>query len=373
VGKGGLISMITMKQLAEELNLSRSTVAYALANHWRAKRVSPATREKVLRKADQYGYRTNRVASSLKTRVTHTIGVLVPTISSNYISMMMDGIESVLGDTYTLLLGVSQWNAAKECRLIESFEERMVDGAIVVTAGHRETLPLLHSLRRRGVAIVQVENSFPELQADVVSPDNESFGFLLTQHLIQLGHRRIYYLRSPRVHRGTLSRAEGYEVAMRQANLLSHCLPPIPVYESSSRFEFCLGQVRKLLRESKPPLGIVANDFAGMLAALQATEEAGYQCPRDVSITGAGVAFDGEGSEGIPLTRFLRMQFTSMNWSIEDMGREAGKLLLKRLKERTKRDQDFQDVAIPGHLIIGQSTSSPRNTLGKPDILQKQN
>jgi DNA-binding LacI/PurR family transcriptional regulator len=98
-----------------------------------------------------------------------------------------------------------------------------------------------------------------------------------------------------------------------------------------------------------------------MLAALQATEEAGYQCPRDVSITGAGVAFDTEGTEGIPLARFLRMQFTSMNWSIEDMGREAAKLLLKRFKEPTERDQDFQDIAIPGHLITGQSTSSPKD------------
>src|SRR5262245_17773181 len=113
--------MITMKQLADELNLSRSTVAYALTSQWRAKRVSPATRERVLRKADQFGYRPNRVATSLKTRVTHTIGVLVPTISSNYISLMLDGLESVLGHKYTLLLGVSQWDSTNERRLIRSF------------------------------------------------------------------------------------------------------------------------------------------------------------------------------------------------------------------------------------------------------------
>src|SRR6185503_20136038 len=124
----------TMKQIAAELNLSRSAVSYALDHRWQAKRIPPQTRTRVLTKALELGYRPNHVARSLRTRVTQTIGILAPTIAGEFMYRMLRGLEAVMGDRYTFVLGVSEWEAARERQLIESFEERMVDAVLVLSS-----------------------------------------------------------------------------------------------------------------------------------------------------------------------------------------------------------------------------------------------
>src|ERR1041385_1428299 len=142
-------TMVTMNQIAAELRLSRTTVSYALGRQWRMAGISPITREQILAKAAELGYRRNAIAASLKTRITKTIGVVVPSISGDSYEHMMHGIESALGEEYTLLLGVSEYDGGKERKLLYSFQERMVDGLIVVHSGHSENIDLLKHLQER--------------------------------------------------------------------------------------------------------------------------------------------------------------------------------------------------------------------------------
>jgi len=351
--------MVTMRQIAEELNLSRSTVSYALHERWRSKRVGPDTRQRILDRAAALGYRRNHAAVSLKTRQTQTIGVIAPTVASDFVYQMLHGAETALQDDYTLLLGTSAWEASKEQRLIESFEERRVDGMLIIHAGHAEIIPALKRLITRGVPVVQVEHGFAQLESDVVQPDNEGLSYTLTRHLLDLGHRQICFIRSPRVHHGTLDRAKGYERAIREAGLAAHVFPVLPIDSRQPRFDFVSGLTRKALQTISPPLGIVTNDLVSALGALQAVEDAGLRCPDDVSICATTAVSDSAAIESNPVHRFLRVRFTTFEWSVEEMGRRAAMLLLDRLQNPQARHAPFQKISIPGRLIVGDSTARP--------------
>lgn len=359
--------MVTLRDIANQLQISRATVSYALSDRWRAKRIRPETREMVRRKAAELSYRPNHVARSLKTRVTKTIGVLVPTVAGDFTYQMLQGVEEVLGGRYTFLLGVSDWNAARERQVLESFEERMVDGILAITAGHRENLRTFEALHQRRLPIVQVEHSFPGLTTDIVESDGHAHGYETVRHLAELGHRTICFIRSPRMHAGTLARAEAYGRAMIERGLTPHLFPEAPEYSELPRIEFARRQMNAILDRHKPPLGVVTNDWNMALGALQSAESRGLRCPQDVSICSSGPTSEAQGKEFVPLYDFLRVRFTSVEWSFIDLGRRAAELLVQRIESPRTSAGRPKVIQIPARLVEYESTSPPgENDLARP-------
>jgi LacI family transcriptional regulator len=352
--------MVTLKEIARKMRVSASTVSYALHPVlWKTKRIRPATRQAVLRHARRLGYRPHRAAVSLRTGRSRTLRVIVPTVASDLVSRMLEGLESALGGEFDLLLGVTGWDPAREVRFLDALGDRAADGAIVLSIGDRAALPSLRNLRRWKVPFVQVEHHFPEVPSDVVQPDNRGLAAMLTRHLLRLGRRPVYFLRSPRVHAGTLARSEGYEEAMREAGLVPRALPALPLSREGSRFEHYRAIADEVLREVGRPVGIVANDTAGMLASLEAAEAAGLRCPAEVSICGISAATARDQNDGVPFSRFLRRDFTRAEWSVEEMGRLAGSLLLRRLRGGRGARGPFERVSVPGRLVEAETAAPP--------------
>jgi DNA-binding LacI/PurR family transcriptional regulator len=104
------------------------------------------------------------------------------------------------------------------------------------------------------------------------------------------------------------------------------------------------------------PCAVITNDISAALAALEAVEAAGLHCPRDVSICTTGFAIESSGPESLPFSRFFRLSFTTADWSIEDLGRQAATLLLARLQASSKPHTKVQSVVIPARLVRGDST-----------------
>src|ERR1043166_874809 len=221
--------MVTMGHIAATLNLSRTTVSYALSGQWRAVGISPLSREQILAKAQELGYRRNQIATSLKTRVTKTIGVVVPNMSGDSYEHMLHGIESAVGNEYTLLLGISEYDANKERGILQSFHDRLVDGLIIVHAGCDESIHWIQQLQEFEIPVVQADRYFANLKTDVVEADNDALGFTLTNHFLDRGDRSIHFVRSPVTNNGTLARAHGHERAMQTRGLRPRLWPAQPV------------------------------------------------------------------------------------------------------------------------------------------------
>lgn len=347
---------VTQNVIARKLRISRSAVKGALCPDPRI-RLSPQTRQRVLDMAHRLNYRPNRVAMSLRTKVTHTIGVLVPTISGDVYDQMMHGIESVIGHRYSLLLGISEYDAEKERQLLETFEDRMVDGLIVVPSGNQSNLPVLRGFLERGIPMVQAACSYRELSTDVVEADNEGLGCMLTQQLLNRGLRRIYFLRSPRVFDATIDRTQGYERAMRERGLEARSLPALPFGSEECAFDLGHDFTVGLLNGGELPFGIVANDLMGALGALQAVQSHGLRCPADVAI--AGVRSESEN----PVYKFLHVPLTLAELSVKEIGCQAARLLFSRLEKSNRAE--VQTIHVPGHLV---ETDTARPDAGSEGI-----
>jgi len=336
--------MVTMGQIAAELNLSRTTVSLALGGQWKEVGISPATRNQVITKAKELGYRRNVIATSLKSRVTKTIGIVVPTINGDSYDHMLHGIESSVGEEYTLLLGVSGYNGGKELKLLQSFEERMVDGLILVHSGDRENLPFMEHLLSHHVPVVQADRFYPELKTDIVEADNEALGIGLTEHFIQSGHRDIAYLRSPVVNSSTLGRARGYAQAMERHGLTPNLLPPRAVNLDQDRTDCGYSQSKGLLQSKKRPSAFVTHDLSICFGVLKAAREFGLK-PTDLAISTVANASDN------PIYEYLPSNVALAVWSLRDLGSHAGTLLRKRLQQPPANAPAFETVRIPYRMI----------------------
>jgi len=205
----------SIKDIARKANVSFSTVSRALQN---SPLISRRTAEKIQRIARESGYRASAVARGLVTQRTKTIGVVVTTIADPFVSEVVHGIEECCNDHgYSVFLANSNADPDREVKVVHSFSERRVDG-IVVTSSRVGALyiPMLSEMR---VPIVLVNNQQPGEFVHSVMIENVQGSREATNHLIQLGHRRIAYLGDRFGHQSDTERFSGYRQALDRAAL----------------------------------------------------------------------------------------------------------------------------------------------------------
>lgn len=344
-------SPVTIRQLAETLGVSRTTVSYAFSPNWQALRVSPQTREKVLSLANLLGYSPNKLAAGLRTGKSHTIGIMVPFFLGGGEHDLLSGVENALGDQYTTLIGSSRHSAKRELQILQSFEERMVDGLLITPSHHQGTCKALQIIQKRGIPIVQVERYFPKLKTSIVEPDHQQLSQTCTEHLIQLGHRRIAFIGSPFIHTGNLARLEGYRKAMKKAGLSELCYTPDkhPTSIEQASSNYYINQTLRALHEFPRPTALFCNEFA---PAYQAAQQSELRCPEKLSITSISLADEKD--------HFLRsmwqIQPTLAVWSAEELGFKAATLLAEQIRDSKS---PRQHIKLSGQLQMGNSTRPP--------------
>ena len=180
--------------------------------------ISRRTAEKIQRIARESGYRASAVARGLVTQRTKTIGVVVTSIADPFVSEVVEGIEECCNNHgYSVFLANSNADPDRERKVVQSFSERRVDG-IVVTSSRVGALyvPLLSEMR---VPIVLVNNQHPGEFTHSVMIENVEGSREVTEHLIQLGHRRIAYLGDRLGYQSDTERFSGYRQALDRAGL----------------------------------------------------------------------------------------------------------------------------------------------------------
>lgn len=344
-----------MKDIAADLKLSRATVCYALGDSWQAKGLSRKTRDAVLKHCREIGYRRNRIAAGLTRRSTQSIAVVIPCISDMYAELLL-GIENAVGEEYALLLGVSEYQAQREIKLLESFEERMVDGLIIVNAATPENVSILNRLRSAGMPIVQADRFYDGLAADVVEVNGEHATGLLTDHLLELGHRRIAFIPSCVDNADTRARRKGYETTMKRRELKTQIVEFHIEDPLNWKSPFIQEQIGAWMSRCTGafPTAFVAHDDGIMTECVAALERRGLRCPEDVSACGVGREDAWEWKN--PLLRFRP---TRAVFSVPQMGRRAGEMMMQRLVMPRDRWPAPRRERLSGKLEVGGSTAPP--------------
>jgi LacI family transcriptional regulator len=315
---------VTLKDVAALAGVHPATASRALNPQTRLL-VSGATASRILAAADSLGYRPNTVARSLRTRRSHTVGVLIPDLTNPLFPPIVRGIEDRLAaDGYVALIGNTDSDIDRERLVFERMRARHVDGFVSATA-HLSS-PLLAEAAAAGIPVVLVNRHAEGYGFHSVSADNERGIAMAVAHLVSLGHRRIAHIAGPLDVSTGLSRYQGFLAAMRAHGLTAD--PALVVHAAAYSLEEGDRCCRELLAPGRGCTAIAAANDMLAVGCYGALEDAGRSCPQDISVVGFN---------DMPFIDRLRPPLTSVSFPHYQVGTEAGRLILEQIAASATR------------------------------------
>ena len=268
--------MATMKDVATRAGVSLVTV-------WRVLNepdsVRADTLAKVVAAIEELHYVPDQLASSLRSRQTGTIALLLPTIANAFWTTIARGVEDE-GEArgYSVFLCNTDDDPAKEARYLDVLLRRRVEGIVIVPTA--ASAAALQQARRRQMPIVQVHRKLDDVGADSVRADSRGGAAALTEQLLALGHRRVAYLGGLPTISPTRDCLAGYEGAMAQAGI-----PVEPTLVRLGRATPEVGQAltARLLELERPEALCIGNSRLAV-GALHALAEAGVRVPEEMTV-----------------------------------------------------------------------------------------
>ena len=343
--------MATIRDVAKLAGVSVAAVS-AVTNNRRG--VSRKLAERVQKAVEALDYHPDSLARSLRVRRTKTIGVVMPQIASPFYAEVLRGVETEAKQKdYSILICDSTADAALEQRLVSSLVARRVDGILLASADPQFSL---HQLLRHRMPVVFFDRLPASCRGPAIMVNNVEGSFEATRYLINLGHRRIAIVTGPMAILTAAERLEGFRNAMGAAGL------PIPEgYIRSGEFRLeegyqCAFEMMKLFPR---PTALFATNYEMTLGTFRALRELGIRCPQEVSVMG----FDDfvMGADGFSWATMFSPQPTTVAQPSYEIGREALRLLLRRIEKSEDGHQDGQEGIVRLHveLRVRESTAPP--------------
>lgn len=331
---------MTIHDLAKELGVSASTVSRAMNGG----PVSPKTRERILRAAEQAGYVPDKRAQLLKLNKSQTIGVIIPDIANPVYPLKVRVIHDILKSRgYRLFLGCTYGEVAEELTQLEMMRRERVAGVIVATCEGEDDSELTNtfcSLQKQDVQCVLIGKANIEGSFDVVTVDNVSGARRATDYLLRTGRKRLAVLTGPRGVRATEERLTGvYQAAA------DHGLEPanVPVHFAEAFTSEAGRQAAGDLLDLSVDALICGNDLLA-IGALQAASSRSLSVPDQVAVVG----FD-----DIPQASWVTPRLTTVAQPFEEVARKACDLLLGRLEKQLEHAP--REHLLEPNLIVRES------------------
>ena len=333
----------TIKQVALASNVSTQTVSRVINNR---PDVALETRERVMATIKEIGYQPNALARRLKYGRTYTIGFILPDISnpffSNAIKAAYNYIQNSEYKHYELLFYNTDGHPEREKRGIDLFVARQMEGIIIASSGSNSTIEHIRQiLKNKDIVIVAVDNQLGDLNIDLVTSDNFHGAYMLTTHLLDLGHKSIAVITGPLNESSSKERLNGYKTALTERGISFN--EKIVVTGDWTK-ESGISETIRLLQLKPRPTAIFGFNNSLSMGALSALKTQGVKVPDDIAL----VSFD-----DVEYGNFLNPALTSTNTSWYDLGQASAKLLLDRITNGSSKPQ--QCIKLPISMIIRES------------------
>ncbi|WP_328473263.1 LacI family DNA-binding transcriptional regulator [Actinoplanes sp. NBC_00393] len=330
----------TLTAIAREANVAVSTVSKVLNGHTD---ISPATRRTIERLLTERGYQRPRSARRAGRR-TDLIDLVINELDSVWGLSILTGVEEVVEEAGLSLVVSSVHNRQSLTRRwLESLLARGSEGAILVLS--ELTDQQRADLTRRDLPFVVVDGvSQPPPEIASIGATNFSGGYAATEHLIQLGHRRIGVIGGPEQLQCTRARIAGYRAALETA-----ALPGDRQLVRYSNFQHDGGlhAAQALLALPDRPTAIFAGSDSQATGVYEAVRQAGLTIPGDVSVVG----FD-----DLNFAQWTAPPLTTVRQPLHEMGVAAARTLLRLVNgERLESTR----IELATELIVRDSTAPP--------------
>jgi LacI family transcriptional regulator len=338
----------TQADVAKRAGVSRATVSYVL-NKRTAGRIpiTEETRGKVLEAAQALGYTPHALARSLRSGLTHTIGLLIPDTNNPHYMDILSGVEAeVVAHDYYLVLVSATLDPERERHCLRSLFQQRLDGLILAPTFPDLLEDEIEDLLDHTCPVVFVT---PYPDADCAYADVRSGAEALMDHLIALGHRRIGFLHGVAREGLASVRAAVYREKTTALGLPSapDGLPAQLIVRCGHTMKDGYQAAQKLLDLDDPPTAIWAVNDLLAVGALRAIRERGLRVPQDVSLAG----FD-----DIAIAAQLYPTLTTVHIHGQELGRRAARLLFRRIEDPAL---DPTHEMLDTELVVRSSTAPP--------------
>jgi LacI family transcriptional regulator len=333
---GASAGRATLADVARLAGVSSSTASRALNG---LGQFTPETRAAVLAAAEELGFEPSPLARSLRTQRTHTIGFVVPDVSSPFYAAALQGAQRELErEGYRVMLMDSEQEEQRELAALRTLLTHQVDGLLVSTTGiSPESFETTLSARR--TRCVFFDTALEGAGDGLVLLDNGEGIQLLTRHLAEHGHRSIAVLAGPQRETSAIERLDAFRREAIALKIYSEELVRVCRWTHESGRE----QSLDLLLLSPPVSAIVACSAELALGCLAACHELDVEVPDEVALA----CFDDP-----YFAPLLEPALTAIAYEPAELGRVAASLLLERIRSG---DGDRTEVRVPVRLVVRRS------------------
>jgi DNA-binding LacI/PurR family transcriptional regulator len=344
--------MVTIRDVAKESGFSSTTVSIVLNNAPLSRYIPAATKKRIERAAQKLGYRPNQFARSLRSKRSHTVGVMVFDMTDPYCTLVLRGIENTLyQSSYLPILTDVHNERSRFERYLEMLLDRRIEALIVLANWLFLDINLLGDLEKNSIPTAMIGCELKTESISSIIVDNEVGGGLALEHLHQLGHRKIAFIRGPRAltdssprWRGVRNSAKscGLEIDARLILDLPESRDPISSFEAGQKL------TEDLIRQKRPFTAVMAFDDMSAFGAIRALTRAGIRVPDQCSVIG----FD-----DVAAAALYTPSLTTVRQPMEAMGASAVGIVIDGINAvLEKREIGASHRQVAPELVVREST-----------------
>ncbi len=338
------MKQVTLKQIAETLNISVATVSKALKDYYD---VSPKTKKRVKELAEKLNYTPNSLAVNFRTNETKTIGLIIPELVHHFFSNVIKGITSEAEkENYYVVIVHSNESYELEKKQLKLLASKRVDGILIALSNKTFRFDHIEKVINNGTPVVLFDKIAKGLDCSKVLIDDKRAAYNATQYLINIGCKKIAHIRGPLIPQNSIDRFLGYKKALEdhdieyQSSLVYTC--------NEVTFDEGYDFAEQILNEHPEIDGIFVITDLVATGVITKYNELGIDVPEQISIVGFSNWF---------MSRAISPSLTTIDQPGFEMGVKAMAQLIKEIKS-TKENIPLKHVTInlPTDLIIREST-----------------
>lgn len=329
---------VTLKAIGEELNISAMAVSKALRGD---PSISKETMKKVKQLAEEWNYRPNSIAKSLRTNQTKTLGLVIADSSLSLFAPVIEGIEKVASERgYNIILCHAHSNLEKEKDAIRTLIDKRIDGFMLAASmltgeEHKEFLDSF------GIPYVFLIRRCEYEDGNYVLNDNTYGALQMVSHLIKTGSQRIHFINLPKRVVTSGDRETGYCRALDAAGI---AVDESLISNAAPTFDGGYAQMTQILESGVPVETVFCGCDMIAVGAMECILERGLRIPEDIRLA----SYD-----DIEFARYLRVPLTTVRQPKYHIGEQGAQALIDLIDEK---QEPYAHIILKPEIILREST-----------------
>jgi len=335
--------MVNFNDIAKIAKVSSATVSHVIN---KTRFVSPETSNKVLEAMQELNYKPNLLARSLATGITNTIGLVISDIKNPFYPEIIQGVEEcAVQSDYNIFLCNTDYDVGKGLKSISALIRKKVDG-IIIASSQADNF-LLEELIESPIPFFLVDWNESKINVDSIYFDFESGIREAIEHLVSLGHKKIYFVSGPQDLKTACIRKDNFISIIRNYEKKG---VSYKIIEGNHKIDGGINAAKEIEKEKDMPSSIICSNDLTAIGVMKTLQVDGISVPDRISIIGL---------DNIMLSEIVTPALTTIALERYLIGKSASELLLNRIKNK---NIPKQTKCFDTRLIIRTSTSIASNS-----------